>query len=641
MSAEVNFNNKYRVLLTELLPYELPFRLSNDVFYDNMQNTQLRTTFDETIKVQGKKPSYTVPFDYYVRRSNSKKSRKLSVMHPFAQMQFVDFYDKYADHMLYLCSNNPFSIRHISKKAQCIFKAENNLPVKDDMDEEQHVEFDNEDVETRYRSYFRYEHYGLIYKFFSSGDYLRLEQKYAFMMKMDIASCFYNIYTHTISWAVKDKAQAKMHADKEAFENSFDKLIRSANYNETNGILVGPEVSRIFAEIILSKIDVLVLSELRKGSNVLKSLQVGKDYEVRRYVDDYFIYANSNETLDRILSVYKEQLEYYKLYINESKLEYISRPFGADLGDAKIEISKMLNNFKSKYLMKEDGIYVKPFCSSYKAFINIATEFRTIAHRHNLTYGELNKYALKLLMYQIVSEMASGAVSTVMLLLAYVDIAFYIFSLDMSVSASYKVCRIIDYVVRWAKTTNSIETKMEVENRISREAKRCMDIYQAQTGEKDTNLEMLNLLLMLKQITLFHVSENQLQNVFGLNNSSDSYKSLNYFQICTLLFLMGNENKYRNIKMLLIDEIKHRLDKSNNIFLYAETSMLFFDMMTCPYVEAKDKKVIIKKSIGCKDEKISMWLSEYNKTNRWFFDWDTTKNISFFLDKKEYHSPYE
>ena len=65
-------------------------------------------------------------------------------------------------------------------------------------------------------------------------------------MKMDIARCFYHIYTHTIAWAVKGKEQAKELIGKETFENAFDTLMQHANYNETNGIIVGPEISRIF-----------------------------------------------------------------------------------------------------------------------------------------------------------------------------------------------------------------------------------------------------------------------------------------------------------------------------------------------------------------------------------------------------------
>ena len=39
MKQVINLNNKYRVLLTEVLPYELPLFLNNEAFYANMQNT--------------------------------------------------------------------------------------------------------------------------------------------------------------------------------------------------------------------------------------------------------------------------------------------------------------------------------------------------------------------------------------------------------------------------------------------------------------------------------------------------------------------------------------------------------------------------------------------------------------------------
>ena len=118
-------------------------------------------------------------------------------------------------------------------------------------------------------------------------DLLRLEQKFHFMMNMDIASCFYHIYTHSIAWAIKGKECAKNNIDAISFETTFDKLMQRSNYNETNGILVGPEVSRIFAEIIFQRIDLNVLNILRE-----KNLKLGSDYEIRRYVDDHFIFAN-------------------------------------------------------------------------------------------------------------------------------------------------------------------------------------------------------------------------------------------------------------------------------------------------------------------------------------------------------------
>ena len=44
--------------------------------------------------------------------------------------------------------------------------------------------------------------------------------------------------------------------------DAFDNLMQSVNARETNGIVIGPEFSRIFAEIILQYIDQKVEQEL-------------------------------------------------------------------------------------------------------------------------------------------------------------------------------------------------------------------------------------------------------------------------------------------------------------------------------------------------------------------------------------------
>lgn len=332
MSTNINLDNKYRVLLTELLPYELPLGIDNEGFYQNMQNGNLLKIFKEAIK--RKTDEWTIPFDYSVRKYGGDKLRKLSLIHPITQLACVDFYERYDYYMLSLCKNSPFSIRYIADCAKCKFKAED-VEHLGEQDVQNRIEVMEDEIEKRYRSYFSYKRYDMMYKFFNSGDYLRLEQKYTNLMKMDIASCFYHIYTHTITWAVKGKKQAKNLINKETFENKFDSLMQRTNYNETNGIVVGPEISRIFAEIILQRVDVNVLNILKQAPYNMK---LGRDYEVRRYVDDHYIYANSEENLRIILSVYKNELEFYKLYVNESKLEFIERPFVSNVTDSKREI---------------------------------------------------------------------------------------------------------------------------------------------------------------------------------------------------------------------------------------------------------------------------------------------------------------
>lgn len=561
-------------------------------------------------------------------------------MHPYTQLQCVNFYSKYDYYMLSLCSHSPFSIRYIADRAKCVFKEEE-IETEDVQNGQNRVEIIDDGIEKRYRSYFIYKRYDMVYKFFTSGDYLRLEQKYTHLMKMDIASCFYHIYTHTITWAVKGKEQAKSLIGKSTFENDFDTLMQHANYNETNGIIVGPEISRIFAEIILQRIDSNVLNRLKQEPYALK---LGRDYEVRRYVDDHYIYANSKDNLRLILDIYKEELQFYKLYINESKLEFFERPFVSDVSDAKREISALMSNISEYWLAKdEDGKYKHIVKNEIKPFTTVVNNFRSITHKSNQKYGTLNRYFLSLLVSQLNKEykntQAAGA--TAGLLLMYLEISFYVFSLDMNVSASIKMCRILDNLHKWAEKCMDKTILPELENRIYREVKRCLDIYEINKKNGEINIEILNLILSLNRIMRTPMSRAQLEKLFNVvNGSAMEYEHLNYFQICSLLYIIGRDPGYEDIRLKILNEIIHRVEKENAMW-YADTAMLFFDSLACPFFKKTEKKDILVKACKYTDKTAYKKLTIYNKTERWFFNWDKTCNLSESLSKKEYHSPYE
>jgi hypothetical protein len=64
--------------------------------------------------------------------------------------------------------------------------------------------------------------------------------------------------------------------------------------------LIGPEFSRIFAEIILQKIDITIEKKLKENNYFLKV-----DYEMYRYVDDYFLFCDDSVLKDEILKLLK------------------------------------------------------------------------------------------------------------------------------------------------------------------------------------------------------------------------------------------------------------------------------------------------------------------------------------------------
>lgn len=134
-------------------------------------------------------------------------------------------------------------------------------------------------------------------------------------IKMDISNFFDSIYTHSVSWAIHGKADAKANKnDRSKLGNKIDDALQSLNDRQTHGILVGNAISRIVAEIILCNID-------REITNKFPNVNVC------RFVDDYSFYITDKESPTAIISFVRNQLLEYDLVLNESKTHVINAPF--------------------------------------------------------------------------------------------------------------------------------------------------------------------------------------------------------------------------------------------------------------------------------------------------------------------------
>ncbi len=630
LAMRLDYSNKYRVLLTEVLPYEVPLLFSNYGFYSWI-NDKGNQIFDECFSGI----HMTRPFDYQIRREGRKKSRKLSVIHPLNQLKIADFYDKYNTRLLYVCSSSPFSIRHIEKKASCVFVAEDVSTFQKET-EERKLEVEENYVDKKFRSYFSYLKYDFIYKFFESGDYLRLEQKYEWMMTTDVANCFYNIYTHSVTWAVKDKETGKTQGFNktiETFEKEFDQLMQNCNYRETNGIVVGPEVSRIFAEVIFQRIDRDVLEQFKT-----MGYKLGSDYEIRRYVDDCYVYSHSRKQLEEILDVLQEKLQAFHLYINPSKTVYYERPFCNNLSLAKNGVEQLISNYLEKFFeKKDDGSFLKAVADPVESWMRFAKQFRFLAKRYDVRYGEVNSYCLTLLGKKVKQAFDDGMKFDAKRASLIFYVSIYLFYLDMYASVSVKLCHIIYYVYKNSDT----KAHQEIEILLRRELKRCFDIYQRDMIKDATNLEVMNLLLTVNRLMKMKFPQSFLLELFGLKlGNANTYERLDYFQICTLLSLFKKDGDYINAKKELESEIKDRLE-TKAALNKAENALLFMDIMQCPYLEKELKIEIIKKTCEIKNEaKVNARLNALTNKRKWFYDWSEDRDIVEFIEKKSYKHPY-
>lgn len=169
---------------------------------------------------------------------------------------------------------------------------------------------------------------------------------FQYQLKVDIANCYPSMYTHSVTWAICGKKEAKrfLRMDKTERESEpelqsayslgdrMDAFMRFQKNNETNGIVVGPFTSRIFSEIILSALDRL----LRE-----------KDFIFRRYIDDYKFYFRSKSEASESVMIIERILSEYNLNLNISKTEITPFPYE--------QISSLKQSFDSA--VERDGIF--------------------------------------------------------------------------------------------------------------------------------------------------------------------------------------------------------------------------------------------------------------------------------------------
>jgi hypothetical protein len=630
----------YRALFTEVLPYEVPILFDNQGFFKIVNQKDYNKIFEKVIGFDGLKNSYSIPFEYTIRRNGGKKVRLLSVMHPMHQRKVADFYQRNQNMLLYYCSKSPFSLRYIDNVSRIEYNKmlETDKAPERDENENNVIELKDDEQEQRYKSYFVYKKYDMNYKFFKSMDFLRLEQKYPFMQKADIAQCFYHIYTHSISWAIKGKSAAKSSINVANFQNEFDRLMQCTNYNETNGILVGPEISRIFAEIILQRVDNELAERMRN-----KGKQLFMHYEVRRYVDDYMIFSVDKQTAEECLSELKDTLAEYKLFLNESKNELVERPFMSTMACARQQLSDKFKEWTASLFNLERNEY--SVRAENKILLKWIRSFEAITTHYGLVYGDVNRYILSVVKNFLTGCVSkdvkeSGAKVTYDFLLLFTEFSFGVYTFDMSCTATMRICYLMSIIIKIATQSLNQMDLMALKDLMNREVKRCLDIYTSQhITNTTTNIEMCNLLSVATAVTNFKLSNSLLDKLFPEG------KSLDYFQICTALCLVKNEQTYDKIRDRIIEGIKQKFSMvpENDRNKYSELTMLFLDMMTCPYLKNKEKDEIVKLYSGkeiTNSDKISARRNEVKKCGTWFFHWGGQPNIDEFMKKKEYTPDY-
>ena len=727
---------KERVVLSDILPYEIPPFFSNRYFYHflvknkvsideeskqiifsrkdtNVIRNLIRILFgiDKSILSQQNnefeyfkidyKNFQTIPFKFKISHKDNDY-RELTIIHPINQLRLVDFYDKYKYTILYNTKISRFSLRRPHKVSSLkYFKDSTNKSKKSANQEVEIIETSDKEY-TSLKTYFSYQKYSNIYQFYESYEFQRAEKRFDNLLKFDISRCFDSIYTHSLSWVLNNKKIVKDNLNEynNSFGGKFDKIMQQMNYNETNGIVIGPEFSRIFAELILQKIDKNVEKELYK-----KGYRYKVDYDIYRYVDDFFVFYNDEKVKGDILALYKVKLQEYNLFFNDSKTQIFSKPIITNITIAKEEIRKlveysMIFQFQNSENQSQIGL-------KYYTARDIITNYKAILSQTQTSYKDLQNYFLVIIFNKLKKMIKDIQKMQEELLTLYsertqakqeekkeeilekikikekelktiyfqiyknfmgiIELSFFIYSVLPRVAYSIKICqilfRIIDFIKSQEKTKQKYSTKYSKDemkyiafgfDKKHTIFKSIYDnislVFQKNTSSEYTEVETLYLLTIISELgENYQFSEDLINKnfrVFDIEKNSNS--NLNYFTILSLLNYIKRDYKFNNIRNHLRKIITKKFDTfaPND----AESVFLLIDILTCPYVGSSDDEVekfrkeilekihfFAEKTPETDKDNTLKELSEYS--SNWFYSWKDN-DLGKELNTKRGHSVY-
>jgi len=646
-SFKIDKKDVYRSLLTDTLNNDSPISYSNDGFY--MELSRLETNDIEgripivttIIEKLMKSKSWSVPYFYDIYK-NQERRRNLQLVHPKDQINFSKFMSDHSSLILEWTSKSKSSIRRPSALSDTYYLLPDDFSNKYKGED---VDLDSNQHRRKYASkFFIYSGFNRLYKFYSSKIFIDNEKKYPIFLSLDISNCFQNIYTHSISWATNGKEYSKsMLSNREfkSFSDELDEIFRNGNNGETNGILVGSEVSRIFSEIILQDIDRLLVLGIKEELDLIYDL----DYVFYRYVDDYAFFLKKDEYIDKIKAIINDTLSKYNLFINDSKTSLYRRPFFTNKDKLISDIEYVNKDVFSKILVKPKGkkniTYPLLIKNINRLEVYYIKSIKNACFSSGLGYSDVSGYvSSKLLRNAIeVIDDQEGALSDEdkkayhVFFTFIINLSFFFYSVNPTTQSSFRISKLIFKLEEfYCKNLKRYYRTM-----ISLVWGKIKELLLASEGVK-FDIENLNILISCRKFDWYLRQDPIFKDIVN-----KKIQSMDYFSIVNMLSILGYDDKYkaekRKISELALDKIwSNKLDKCS------ETCHLFFDLVSCPYVDDDIKEKALKHQCdvllggGRSDVQIKDEVKGLLKTS-WFIDWRDL-SIERSLQRKELNSIY-
>ena len=141
---------------------------------------------------------------------------------------------------------------------------------------------------------------------------IELSLEYRYMFVTDITNCYGSINPQSIEWALLCKNTKHENDKNVSLAQNVQKYLRALQHGHNIGIPQGSALFDFVAEIILGYSDLLLNEALQRE-------KIKGGYEIIRYRDDYKVFCNDKDTLERISYILQTVLEGLNFRMNSQK----------------------------------------------------------------------------------------------------------------------------------------------------------------------------------------------------------------------------------------------------------------------------------------------------------------------------------
>ena len=558
--------NKLDYLLTDIMPVEVSELFSFYGFYEYLlvNYKELNKIVKQLKKVKAENGNKlfsanwaTMPLKYNVLKGVDSL-REINLVQPLSALNMYLFVECYQKELLtFLSEHASFSLRYHKKNSNLYYK-------KRVQKISQYFEKTSKTIEKRTLqqtgAYYKIHRFNSVSSFTNSRIWQMSNFKFDYFAKMDYKACFRSIYSHTYKWIIEKSIGDSKDAKNTNMFVSIDRIMQNINGKSSNGLIVGPEFSRMIAEILLQEIDCEVQRILSS-----KGLEKNSEYTVFRYVDDIFIFSNTPQNIDFIIRTFENVAQKYLLQLNELKLEKSKTPVSssgwlgrtraladkvADLFNRKSEIRNFTNE-SDKYLLKEGYVFYDRLKDDFITLINDFPKDKRYIVSFMLS-TLLNNISNKKDGYNIFKN-GKGKKA-----LSLLDFALYIYSFCPCFEHTQRIISMIIYMNDEAGFMTGDEEKKKLQKLFRKYA----FIF-----EKGNLNDICNLLLLFSEYKMSLLGQTEAVIVERLKEENNPILWANY-----LIYSKYNKPYYEEIKNVVTKEIRKNVMRigNDNILLYKE-----------------------------------------------------------------------